>query len=122
MKTISDVMMNNLIFTVVIGVALWMLGYLLETKPPQYMKGLGYRTKRSKKNETLWNEANRTCSKVLKRDGMMLLVVGVVLSLFVESYAVMIAVAGIMLYLILMLFLRVEMTIKVMDDVMEKKK
>lgn len=82
----DDNQIGSLIISLIIGLLVSGSGLLLMKKPPKDINGfIGYRTTRSMKNMTLWKEGNVYSGFLMSRFGIILAIIGVVLSLLISK-------------------------------------
>ncbi|MBK3495131.1 SdpI family protein [Viridibacillus sp. YIM B01967] len=109
-----DTVLLNIGISMLIGIIFILSGLMLLYKPPKDINGLyGYRTKRSMKNMTLWKEGNEYSAKLLIKYGVLILLLGSVLSFLVKrtEYALL-SIVSLMVMLAIFIILRVEKRLK----------
>jgi len=66
----------------ILPVIITVTGYLMSKYPPKKVNWfIGYRTRKSMKDETVWKVANEYCGKLWMRIGLIMLVVALLFSL-----------------------------------------
>lgn len=107
----------NIGLSVLIGIIFILTGLLLKHKPPKNINALfGYRTPRSMKNIDLWKEANKYSAEIMIKYGVIMILLGSLISLLFKQYLVAIfLVIGLMLLLIIIMIIRVEKRLKQLD-------
>jgi uncharacterized membrane protein len=112
----------NLILSFLIGLIFYLSGSLLKKYPPKNINAIyGYRTFRSMKNQELWNEANNYSSEIMKNYGIILLILGMVISLLFKGISITLLIMGLMIVFIILMFAKVEKRLKERELNMAKK-
>lgn len=107
----------NIIVSILIGLIFYGSAILLRKFPPNDVNALyGYRTARSMKHKELWNEGNQYSAKLMKKYGIYFTVLGIAISLIFKGLSITFITMGIMIFYIVLLFVKVEKRLKEMDD------
>lgn len=106
----------NLILSVTISLILFLSWLLMRKYPPKDINAMyGYRTPRSMKNQTQWEEANRYSTLLIKRGTFPFFVLSVVLSILFKGVIITILIIGLMLGFFVFLFALVERRLKTLE-------
>lgn len=110
-------MIANLLLSVLIGAIYFLAGLFMKFKPPTKINALyGYRTHRSMKNEVLWKEGNAYCADLMIKYGIVMGLVGAIISLLIKNeLAAVFVVLSLMIGLIVLMFIHVEKRLKEME-------
>ncbi|NIA61050.1 SdpI family protein [Bacillus pacificus] len=90
----------------------------IEKRPPTDINAIfGYRTTRSMKNMKLWEAGNRYSSEIMTQNGVIIIILGSIISLFLNNPSTAILlIMGAMLLLIISMFIRVENKLKKLEE------
>lgn len=107
----------NIIVSIVIGLVLYGSSVLLRKFPPNDINALyGYRTDRSMKHKDLWNEGNHYSAILMRNYGLYFTVIGITVSLLFKGILITLITMGILIFYIILLFVKVENKLKKMED------
>nr|WP_324659513.1 SdpI family protein [Bacillus cereus] len=99
----------NIGISILIGIIFIFAAIILQKNPPTDINAAyGYRTKRSMKNKELWDAGNRYSVEVMKQNGFIMMLIGSVISILFRYPYTIIAIMVVMVFLIIRLFIRVE--------------
>ena len=99
-----------------------MAGLIVKKNPPEMINSLyGYRTKRSMKNQLLWDEANKYSAEIMMRYGLVYALIGSILSVLFEGMYISFVIFGLLLIPITLLIIKTEKRLKELDEEIEKK-
>ncbi|KQL55210.1 hypothetical protein AN964_17960 [Heyndrickxia shackletonii] len=114
-----DTILINVGMSILIGMIFIICGLILLYKPPKDINGLyGYRTKRSMKNMTLWQEGNKYSAKLLIKYGISIMFLGIIISFIITKveYALLIIIC-LMILASIILILTVEKRLKQLENI-----
>lgn len=108
----------NIGVSLVIGIIFISTSLLLKKRPPTDINAIfGYRTTRSMKNMKLWEAGNRYSSEIMTQNGVIIIILGSIISLFLNNPSTAILlIMGAMLLLIISMFIRVENKLKKLEE------
>lgn len=108
----------NIGVSLVIGIIFISTSLLLKKRPPTDINAIfGYRTTRSMKNMKLWEAGNRYSSEIMTQNGVIIIILGSIISLFLNNpSAAILLIMGAMLLLIISMFIRVENKLKKLEE------
>ncbi|WP_236570664.1 SdpI family protein [Paenibacillus sp. An7] len=113
----EDSQIRSLIISLLIGLIIYMAGLIVRKNPPEMINSLyGYRTKRSMKNQLLWDEANKYSAELMMRYGMLYALIGSILSLLFNGKYISIVIFGMILVPITLLIIKTEKRLKKLDE------
>ncbi|WP_242227341.1 SdpI family protein [Bacillus cereus group sp. BfR-BA-01315] len=112
-----ETVLVNIGISVLTGIIFVCAGLALLYRPPKEINGIyGYRTNRSMKNKFLWKEGNTYSGKLLIIYGILMGVLGSILSFIITRFEyALFTILGLMFVLIFFLILRVEKKLKSLD-------
>lgn len=112
----EDSQIGNIIISIVTGLIFSLSGFIMKRKPPKDINALiGYRTKRSMKNQLLWDEANKYSAEIMLRYGLDFAITGILLSIIFEGISTTFVILGLVLILIVFMIVKVEKRLKQLD-------
>ncbi|MFC5527971.1 SdpI family protein [Cohnella yongneupensis] len=118
----DTIQIANIILSFVIGSIFYLSGVLLLKYPPKSINALyGYRTFRSMKNQDLWNEGNNYSAEIMKTNGLIIMIMGILLSILFKSIVITILIMGLMILSIVLMFVKVEKRLKIKESDIAKK-
>ncbi|PGL03916.1 hypothetical protein CN912_30670 [Bacillus cereus] len=102
----------------VTGIIFISTSLLLKKRPPTDINPIfGYRTTRSMKNMKLWEAGNRYSSEIMTQNGVIIIILGSIISLFLNNPSTAILLLmGSMLLLFISMFIRVENMLKKLEE------
>ncbi|MBX0352464.1 SdpI family protein [Bacillus toyonensis] len=107
----------NIGISMLIGIIFIFAARILQKNPPTDINAAyGYRTKRSMKNKKLWDAGNRYSAEVMKQNGFIMMLIGSVISIQFRYPHTTLAIMIFMLVLIIRLFIRVEKSLKTLEQ------
>lgn len=108
----------NIGVSLVIGIIFISTSLLLKKRPPTDINAVfGYRTTRSMKNMKLWEAGNRYSSEIMTQNGVIIIILGSIISLILNNPSTAILlIMGAMLLLIISMFIRVENKLKKLEE------
>ena len=118
----EDSQIGSLIISLLIGLIIYVAGLIVKKNPPEMINSLyGYRTKRSMKNQLLWDEANKYSAEIMMRYGLVYSLIGSILSVLFEGMYISFVIFGLILIPITLLIIKTEKRLKELDEEIEKK-
>ena len=118
----EDSQIGSLIISLLIGLIIYVAGLIVKKNPPEMINSLyGYRTKRSMKNQLLWDEANKYSAEIMMRYGLVYALIGLILSVLFEGIYISFVIFGLILIPITLLIIKTEKRLKELDEEIEKK-
>ncbi|ENQ3077017.1 SdpI family protein [Bacillus multifaciens] len=109
-------MLVNIGISLLIGIIFILSALLLKKYPPSDINAaFGYRTRRSMKNIELWHAGNKYSAEIMRQNGFFMMLIGSIISLTFRYPHTIIALIALMILLIIIMFLRVETKLKVME-------
>ncbi|OBZ16315.1 hypothetical protein A8L34_26925 [Bacillus sp. FJAT-27264] len=119
----NDSQIVSLISTLLIGLIICVTGLIVKKKPPKTINSLyGYRTRRSMKNQLLWDEANRYSAELMIRYGLAYALIGLILNLLFEGTYLSLVITGLIFVPVTLLIVKTENRLKELDEELERKK
>ena len=106
----------NLGITLITGFIICLTALLMKKNPPRKINSfIGYRTKRSMKNQLLWDEANKYSSEMMLKYGIIFVVIGLLLSILFDGIIITFTIFGILISCIILMIIKVEKRLKNLD-------
>ncbi|MEI4802897.1 SdpI family protein [Bacillus sp. NPDC077411] len=109
-------MLVNIGISLLIGIIFILSALLLKKYPTTDINAaFGYRTRRSMKNIELWQAGNKYSAEIMRKNGFLMILIGSIISLTFRYPQTIIALIALMILLIIIMFVRVETKLKVME-------
>lgn len=113
---------GGLIISIVTGLIFYVTGLFIKKNPPKMINSLfGYRTKRSMKNQLLWDEANKYSAEIMMRYGLAYALISSILSVLFEGIYITFVILGLILVPITLMIIKIENRLKELDEEIEIK-